>query len=306
MIITFRIPPRGFKEYIKTGAKILISILCLWYISTKIQFSQVSQILAGTEMIWIAGSVLSFLISKWISAYRLNFYFNNIQINLSPWSNIKLYWLGMFYNLFLPGSISGDAYKVIQLSKKFNIKYQKTTAAVFLDRLSGLTGLGILLCICWILEFKTKNYSYLVVLGTLAGIMLFYFIVKSRFRDFFESFKPTFLLGIVVQLFQVSAMFCILRSLHIDSNLNAYLLIFLISSVVAVLPFTIGGLGARELVFLWGAQLLDMNSAVSVTASALFYITTVLSALPGLIFIFIDPLAVKSKNIPENTYVSPT
>ncbi len=60
------------------------------------------------------------------------------------------------------------------------------------------------------------------------------------------------------------------------------MLIFLISSVVAVLPFTIGGLGAREVVSLWGAQIFGLDHTVSVMASLLFYGATVASSLPGL------------------------
>jgi hypothetical protein len=43
----------------------------------------------------------------------------------------------MFYNLFLPVSISGDAYKVILLKKIYDAPYKKTTSAGLLDRFSG-------------------------------------------------------------------------------------------------------------------------------------------------------------------------
>lgn len=58
---------------------------------------------------------------------------------------MKLYWLGMFYNLFLPGSISGDAYKIVILKRRYNAPYKKTSAAVLLDRFNGLPGLGLIL-----------------------------------------------------------------------------------------------------------------------------------------------------------------
>jgi hypothetical protein len=51
----------------------------------------------------------------------------------------------MFYNLFLPGAISGDAYKVVLLTRKYDVSYKKITAAVLLDRFSGLLALGLIL-----------------------------------------------------------------------------------------------------------------------------------------------------------------
>jgi len=63
-------------------------------------------------------ALIAFVISKIIASWRLKIYFKNIFIRLTEQTNLKLYWLGMYYNLFLPGSIGGDAYKVLLLKKK--------------------------------------------------------------------------------------------------------------------------------------------------------------------------------------------
>jgi len=69
-------------------------------------------------------------------------------------------------------------------------------------------------------------------------------------------------MGVAVQALQVIGVYCIMYALHLQANEAAYILIFLLSSIVAVLPFTIGGLGAREIVFIWGSHhfLLDKKS----------------------------------------------
>ena len=97
------------KLLLKTG----ITVLCFWYISTKIDFEKAFDALLKANRVLLLVALLFFVLSKFLSAFRLNIYFRNIQLQLSEWKNIKLYWLGMFYNLFLPGAISGDAYKVI-------------------------------------------------------------------------------------------------------------------------------------------------------------------------------------------------
>ncbi|RYY21444.1 MAG: UPF0104 family protein, partial [Cytophagaceae bacterium] len=60
-----------------------------------------------------------------------------------------------------------------------------------------------------------------------------------------------------------------------------YLLVFLASSVAAVLPLTVGGLGARELTFLYGAKLFGLDPAVAVSVSVLFYVITAAVSLGG-------------------------
>src|SRR5260370_40827739 len=112
-------------------------------------------------------------LSKLFSALRLNIYFRSIHIHLPEWANIKLYWLGMFYNLFLPGSISGDAYKVILLKRKFNTSYKKTSAAVLMDRFSGLLALGLIMSVYGVIVLD--NFIYEIILfgcsiGAIAGL----------------------------------------------------------------------------------------------------------------------------------------
>lgn len=283
-------PSEKVKKWLKRLIKIVITALCIWYISHKIDGKKMSEVLVLANPFWIVAAIGAFMFSKMLSSIRLNVYFRNIGIYLSEWKNIRLYWLGMFYNLFLPGSISGDAYKVVRLTKDYNVAYKKTTAAVLLDRFSGLLALGILLGIFWTIAFKGGYYSSWLMAGILLGIPVFYFLVKICFPYFLPGFFPTFGWGLAVQLFQVVCMYCILQALHIPTHTGNYMLIFLISSVVAVLPFTIGGLGAREVVFLWGAHIFGLDHTVSVMASLLFYGATVASSLPGLPFIFIDPL----------------
>jgi glycosyltransferase 2 family protein len=134
-------------RWLKLLVKIIITAACLWYVSKKIDFHQLSETLFKANWLFLAFAVILYMISKCAASFRLNIYFKNINIRLSQISNLKLYWLGLFYNLFLPGSISGDAYKVIFLTKKFGVPYKKTTAAVILDRLTGLLGLAFVLAL---------------------------------------------------------------------------------------------------------------------------------------------------------------
>jgi uncharacterized membrane protein YbhN (UPF0104 family) len=297
-------PSEKLRKLVKLLIKIVITALCIWYISHKIDIKKLSGVLAVANPVWIVMAIGGFMISKLFSSIRLNIYFRNIGIHLPEWKNIQLYWLGMFYNLFLPGSISGDAYKVVRLTKDFNVAYKKTTAAVLLDRFSGLLALELLLGIFWVIAFKGGYYSGWIIGGVLLTFPIFYFIVKVFFPYFLPGFFPTFAWGMVVQVFQVVCMYCILKALHIHTHTEQYMLIFLISSVVAVLPFTIGGLGAREVVFLWGAQIFGLDHTVSVMASLLFYGATVASSLPGLPFIFIDPLKTNTPKTAPQPYVT--
>ncbi len=283
---------------VKLLLKIGITALCFWYISTKIDFTKAWDALLKANWWFLLLAVFSFMFSKLLAAFRLNINFRNININLPQWNNIKLYWLGMFYNLFLPGSISGDAYKVIALRKKYNSSYKKTTAAVLLDRFSGLLALGIILSIYGAIVLENKWWDTILIGGAIFAVAALYLVVRFLFKDFLPGFWSTFMWGMGVQIFQVICLYCVLMSLHIPLHQSEWIFIFLVASVVSVLPISLGGgLGTREFVFVEGARFFGLDPHLGIIVSLLFYLSNVLSSVWGSYFIFHDPLSTLSPGV---------
>jgi glycosyltransferase 2 family protein len=287
-------------KLLKLLLKIAVTVVCFWYISTKINFTEAKHAVMSANWSFLLLSVASFMFSKLLASFRLNINFRNIKINLPEWINIKLYWLGMFYNLFLPGSISGDAYKVIRLTKKFDVPYKKTTAAVLLDRFSGLLALGIIMAVYGVIVLDNKLYDTILIAGAILAVIGLYVVVKFFLKEFLPGFFPTFFWGIAVQIFQVVCVYFILMALNLPLNQSEWIFIFLVASVVSVIPISLGGgLGTRELVFVEGARYFQLNEHIAVVISLFFYLSNVLSSVWGLYFVFHDPL----KNEKINTGV---
>lgn len=271
--------------------KIVVTVLCFWYISRKIDFAEAFRALQSANWTLLFLSVVAYVLSKIVSAFRLNIYFKNINLHLPSWQNIKLYWLGMFYNLFLPGSISGDAYKVVLLNRRLKAPYKKTSAAVLLDRFSGLLGLGILLSGYGILVFDNWLFDAVLMAGSLSAVAIFYFVIKKFFSDFLPGFWPTLFCGLLVQAIQVGGIYLILLALNIPLHHQEWIFIFLSASVISVLPLSLGGgLGTREVVFAEGATFFQLDPHLGVIISLLFYLSSVAGAVWGAWFVFHDPL----------------
>ena len=127
-----------FKNQLKTALKLLLTGLALYLVFRKIDTGQLFQLTKSIHWFWLIPAVVLFILSKVATAIRLNRYFENIGIHLSERQNWKLYLIGMFYNLFLPGGIGGDGYKVYLLNKEFRTPVKKLVQAALLDRLGGL------------------------------------------------------------------------------------------------------------------------------------------------------------------------
>jgi glycosyltransferase 2 family protein len=276
---------------LKLFLKIAVTILCFWYISTKIDFARAFNALLKANWIFLFIAFVFFILSKVLSAFRLNIYFRNIKLRLSEWTNIKLYWLGMFYNLFLPGAISGDAYKVVLLNRRYKSPYKKTSAAVLLDRFSGVLALGVILCFYGVIVLHNYKYDVLLIFAAVLAFAGFYFVIRFLFKDFLQSFFPTFLWALGVQLSQVVCVYFIMLSLHIGLVQHEWIFIFLMAAVISILPLSLGGgLGTREFVFVEGARFFHLDPQTGVIISLLFYLITVIGSLWGLYFNFHDPL----------------
>lgn len=270
----------------KTILKLVVSSLALVFVFNKIDLPSLWALLKKCHVLLLILAGIFFILSKVISAFRLNYFFRSVDISLHEVANLKLYWLGMFYNLFLPGGIGGDGYKVFYLKKRQNYPVKKSILATVFDRLSGLLAL-ILLCLFFALFIPEKpisNPCLLIISGF--GIIIFYVVVHHWFNLFYPTLHITNLLAFLTQLSQVISAFLILKALGNETHTIEYLFVFLLSSVVAVIPFTIGGIGAREIAFLYASSYLNLDTSLSIALSLLFFFITALVSLFGIIYVY--------------------
>lgn len=272
------------KSFLKAFLKILLSVAALYYVYTKIDFNQVVTVFKNVNYWLLIIALIAFAFSKLISAWRLNYFFEAADVKLENKSNLKLYLLGMYYNLFLPGGIGGDGYKVYILNKKFGKPIKDLFWGVMLDRINGVLALFLLALLQ--VPFLNLGIEYsLTALSLIPGSIILYVLVhKFYFKKFFKTVTPTTLLSFGVQLMQVlSAVFILYANKSYDDTL-AYIFLFLLSSIVAVLPITIGGIGSREITFLFGAKILHLDINLSIALSLLFYFITLLVSLAGIYY----------------------
>ena len=278
----------GLRKKLITLAKIAISAILIYFIFTKVDLQVILNTVKKTNPLYLSFAILFFVISKVIASIRLNLYFHQLDVKLTQKTNLKLYLLGMFYNLFLPGGIGGDAYKGYLIKKKFEVDTKKVISVLLLDRLSGLLLLFIYACILAIvlnIDWLNKNDIPIGILSLLA-IVVFWFLNKKYFNFALPVFWKSFSLSALVQLAQLICVLFILEALSINVDLLAYLFIFLISSIVSVLPLTIGGIGSREVTFFYGATLLALDENTSISISMVFFLITALVSLLGIIYHF--------------------
>lgn len=276
------------KKKIIVTIKIAISLILLFLVISKIDTKKLIFLLKEINLFWLFLAFIFFNLSKIVSSLRLGYYFKDIKIELDFFENLKLYYVGMFYNLFLPGGIGGDGYKVYLLKKRFKTPLFFLINATLLDRVSGLIGLiffgGILFFFSSFANFS-KEIGYLVLFISILIYPIFLYIHKRLFKRFLLYLKETTLLGLAVQALQLVCAYFIIKALPQTNATIDILTLFLISSILAVLPLTIGGVGIREFTFLYGFKLINQEPATGVAFAFLFFLITLISSAIGIFFI---------------------
>lgn len=277
---------KKLKKYAIVLLKLVVSVSALIYVFYKIPFGEVWQVAKTSKLIFLALALLFFILSKIVAAYRLQYFFQKVDVHISDHINLKLYLLGMFYNLFLPGGIGGDGYKIYRITKGSDTKGKKVFGAVLTDRVSGISALGILASLMIPAIYNPWFPSiYALVLVPMIFTSL-YFFIKILYPYFISILGVTSIYSIVVQLAQLFSAYCILQALGIQDYLYVYLVLFLISSIVTILPISFGGIGLREITFTFMATAFPIQEEYAVAFALTFYVLTLITSSFGIVFHF--------------------
>ena len=281
--------PKTWKErlwsFTKLVLKLVITSVLLYYVFSKVHFSEVKARLVNANYWWMLAAVACYFASMVASSWRLLSFFKSINLRLDPRFNFRLYLLGIFYNFLLPGGIGGDGYKIYLLNKTYKLPAKKVFWALLFDRLSGLWAIGLII-VCLKIFIPQIPIHFAIPAGIFTvGTIIYYTVVRIFFSEFGKHFFKGHAKAILVQAFQVLSIIMILLGQGFTDKFAPYLLAFLVSAIAAVVPVTIGGAGARELVFQKSADFFHINAGLGIYISISFYLISLLVALSGIYYV---------------------
>lgn len=276
----------NFLNIAKNTFKVVVTLAALYWLSRNLHFKEFKDSVLNANFYFLGLAFLSYVISQIVASSRLNSFFKTIKLKLSESYNLKLYWLGLLYNFFLPGGVGGDAYKVYFLKKKYTIKTKELLSAVFFDRLSGLWALAIFSCAFIVFMPRFAIPNEMTILLAILGTASYVYVLYLFFRPFAKRFLQTHIKALAVQGFQILTAIFILLALNHDDKFSPHLLIFLISSITAIIPSIGGALGVRDSAAIALGKYLQVDFQLAATISLIFYFISLITSLPGLYFIF--------------------
>lgn len=285
---------RKIHPYIKLAIKLGLSGLAMYIVFRKVDFTTVWELVRKSNVWWLIFAFLLFNLSKVFSAHRLRALLYAISIPIGYLHNLKLCYAGMFYNLFLPGSVGGDGYKVVYLNKRYTGKLKLLIASVLMDRVSGAAillamALGFGVYVTPFFDFFPDYTNAGLTILALLAIPALLVVTRFVFPSFWPARIPIILWSIGVQGVQVVCAYAILRAFGVNELFTMYFVLFLVSSLASMLPLSFGGVGLRELVFVYASQYLPIDETPAVALGLMYFVVIAASSFIGVFIKLPDP-----------------
>jgi glycosyltransferase 2 family protein len=270
---------------LKILLKIAFTALLLWLVFSKVDEKKLKELLTNSDPFYIFFAFFFYWLSIAAACWRNLTLLRSIGFDFKYGFAFRLYMLGMFYNISLPGGVGGDGYKIYILRKKFKLPTKRIFLAMLFDRLSGLWAIALIAVSLVILIPKIEIHYSLPLTALVLGTIVYYFTMRRFFPDYSKHFLNIHLKAGLVQSLQVVAIICILLSHNFDGKFSPYLFSFLLSTLAANLPITMMGIGAREIVMNETSGYFGMNTELAVFLTVTFFLISTLSALVGVWFV---------------------
>ena len=243
--------------------KLAVSAGLLFYLFRRTDLGLLWQSLKGVNLFSFGTSVVVFFLFQMASTLRWQKTCQALGFERAYPFFLRVYFIGIYFNTFLPGLLGGDLVRVFYLVKE---GASKTVASfsVLYDRGFGLLAAMFLLTLFlpWqgdlLPPLAQRSLFYLTAGGLVLSLALAFGARHLRERlgqELFQTltavtlppnFGRLFLLGLLVQVLFCLHFVFLGESLGLDLPWPRYFLMVPLVGILASLPVSLGGFGVRE------------------------------------------------------------
>ncbi len=133
----------GRRQILVAVAKFLVSAGLMALVLSRLSLAEIRGAMTAPHWGWLGAALFVYGLSAAAGARQWAWILRAAGITTPVREICRLYFIGLFFNNFLPANIGGDAYKIIDLGRREN-RATGVFCATLLDRLIGLGALTAL------------------------------------------------------------------------------------------------------------------------------------------------------------------
>jgi len=322
------------KRWLRVAATLLVTAGAVTYILLKIDLGKTAHIIGSASLWWIGLSAVLTMITVPPMGWRWQRLLaaRGLHERL-PWLT-RTYFVSYAVGQVLPTSVGGDASRIFETARRHPGQITPITGSVLVERSLGgavtllLAGIGLLLAIG---RYPIGAYLWIEVLfvvATLAaGFVFFSRSVRRRlvfllpyarrlrletparavydgihgYRVHARTLLTVSLVTTAAQLTRIVAIYASGRAVGIHLSVLPYVVLGPLLFLVMLVPFTVNGIGVREAFFVSFLGKLGVPADDAFACGFLFFLMTILLALPGVGVILWENIVRRSSAVPDGT-----
>jgi len=261
------------RKHLTTLLKIGVTLLGLILVITRFDIKTIGLALQQAELFWVFVGFLLVNASVFLRAYRWLLLIHGLHARVSFGRLVELYYVGSFFNVFLPSGFGGDVVRILEVSR--DIPSDIATGTVLIDRMTGLMMLFALALLA--LPFRPQDFPQvlllIIVLICIGGLIAGFALLEGSMLRSLSRLLPQKMIGtgggfmlkvahavdecgwraiggamvvsLLFNLLQVAWWTTTSWALGLDIPFGYLMLVVPILSLAMLMP-SIGGLGVRE------------------------------------------------------------
>ena len=302
---------------------LVLTAAAIAYLVWKIELSTTLDVLADTNLAWFALATFIMFVTVPVLAWRWGRLLEAHGIHERvPWLT-RAYFVAYTAGQVFPTALGGDAVRVVETVRRHPGRSAVVTGTVVLERGIGgavtvlLGGVGFVLSVG---RYDIGAYLWiegLFVFGTLALGFLFFarsarpllrrvqpllerLRIAGPLQSFYEGIhhfrsRPRlvwtlFGVTLVALAIRILSIWACARAVGIDLDPRIYYVFGPLYLIIMLVPFTLNGIAVREAFFVSFLGSVGVSSDQAFAAGFLFFLVTLLLALPGGLIMLRDGL----------------
>lgn len=289
------------KKKLKFLVKLIIGIAILIFLFSKTNVQEFIDMLATADYKYFIFALFLYIFGQIISTKKWMIISQQLGFNNTFLRYLRWYFLGMFYNTFLPTNIGGDAIKVVKMRDNNTHKIKRAVISVLTDRITGVCMLSIFIMAGWIFynsKFIINILNLGIILSVLFGILTLIFllnhknIIPEKFAVIYDLVKSVcekkcmikiIFISFVFHIFLIVIHCCIAKMYSMDIPTTYYFLLYPITAIIAALPISINGMGIKELIYVSMLNQFNIDTSHAIMFALTYNMVILFSSMTGFI-----------------------
>jgi len=304
---------RQWKKAPSSILKIGLSLGLLAFVFRHVGWQEAWESLQAAQLPYLAVALLLHVVGLPVRAFRWQILLTSLGINIPLSQLTRLYFVGSFFNTFLPTGIGGDVVRIYELGRESG-QPAAAIGTVLVDRATGL--LVLLLMAMVVLPFGhhliSPQIAWIIAclfLGGWGGSWLILqrdwlekwgllrFLSKVKHIDKvyeamhacgFKAISGALAASFVFNLLLIATSYLVGVSLGVHVSIGYFVLFVPIISSLLALPISLSGLGVREggYVYLFGQA--GVAPPLALTMSLLIYVLNLATGCVGAVLYIVE------------------